>query len=216
LNSGWSPQPLPLDSDNAYSTVVTSQPSALSFYNDYGRGFDGPWALQILDFGLLTFAHGYGESCTVRTRLLGLALGVPLWIAAPARADIFAVAPVVAPGHSDIDIGLLDLSTGTSLPLPAGVNTGANENHPTISTDGHRLAFERRDHAAGTDRLIVADLGTGQMMDLFNAFDTATLKPTSLAINKDGDWVTTGSDGSGLHGRSLGNFPNSVSAADLL
>ncbi|MGZ4226926.1 MAG: hypothetical protein ACXVFQ_16335 [Solirubrobacteraceae bacterium] len=148
----------------------------------------------------------------MRTRLLGLALGVALWIAAPARADIFAVAPVVAPGHSDIDIGLLDLSTGTSLALPAGVNTTANENHPTISTDGRRLAFERRDHAAGTDRLIVADLGTGQMMDLFNAFDTATLQPTSPAINKDGDWVTTGSHGTGLHGRSLANFPNSVSA----
>ena len=148
----------------------------------------------------------------MRTRLLALALGVALGIAAPARADIFAVAPVVAPGHSDIDIGLLNLSTGTSLPLPAGVNTGAIENHPTISTDGHRLTFERRDLAGGTDRLIVADLVTDQMMDLFNAFDTATLHPTSPAINQDGDWVTTGSAGTGLHGRSLANFPNSVSA----
>jgi hypothetical protein len=149
----------------------------------------------------------------MRRRLLGLALGATLAVAAPARADIFAVAPVVAPGHSDIDVGLLDLSTGQSLSLPAGVNTAAAESHPTISTDGRRLAFERRDHVAGTDRLIVADLATGQTMDLFNSFETATLQPTSPAISPDGNWVTTGSVGSGLHGRSLGNFPNSVSAS---
>jgi dipeptidyl aminopeptidase/acylaminoacyl peptidase len=142
-----------------------------------------------------------------------LAIAAALLVAAPARADIFAVAPIVAPGHSDIDVGLIDASTGASLPLPAGVNTtAANENHPSISTDGKRLVFERRDRAAGTDRLIVADLSTGQTMDLFNAFDTATLHPTSPSINPDGDWVTTGSEGSGLHGRSLANFPNSVSA----
>jgi WD40-like Beta Propeller Repeat len=147
----------------------------------------------------------------VRTAFLAIAAA--LIVAAPARADIFAVAPIVAPGHSDIDIGLIDVSTGGSLSLPAGVNTtAANENHPSISSDGKRLAFERRDRAAGTDRLIVADLPTGQTMDLFNAFDTATLHPTSPAINVDGDWVTTGSQGSGLHGRSLANFPNSVSA----
>jgi hypothetical protein len=60
--------------------------------------------------------------------------------------------------------------------------------------------------------LIVADLATGQTMDLFGAFETATLQPTSPAISPGGDWVTTGSVGSGLHGRSLANFPNSVSA----
>lgn len=53
----------------------------------------------------------------------------------------------------------------------------------------------------------VADLVTGQMMDLFNAFDTATLQPTSPAINLDGDWVTTGSEGSGLHGPEPRQLP---------
>jgi hypothetical protein len=102
-----------------------------------------------------------------------------------ANADIFAVAPVVAPGHYDIGVGLIDASTRASLALPAGVNTtAANENHPSISTDGRRLAFERRDRAAGADRVIVADLTTGQPMDLFNAFDTASLHPTSPAITR--------------------------------
>jgi WD40-like Beta Propeller Repeat len=121
---------------------------------------------------------------------------------------------VVAPGHSDIDVGLIDVSTGGSLALPAGVNTtAAIESHPTISTDGKRLAFERVNLAAGTDRLIVADLTTGQTMDLFNAFETATLHPTSPSISPDGDCVTTGSKGTGLHGRGLEAFPNSVSSS---
>jgi WD40-like Beta Propeller Repeat len=142
-----------------------------------------------------------------------LAIASAVVLTAPARADIFAVAPIVKPGHSDIDVGLFNLSTGDPLSLPAGVDTtAANESHPSISSDGTRLAFERRNAAAGTDRLIVADLTTGQTMDLFNAFETATLHPTSPAINLDGDWVTTGSVGSGLHGRSLANFPHSVSA----
>jgi hypothetical protein len=143
---------------------------------------------------------------------MGIALGLLLAFAAPASADIFGVAPVVAPGHSDIDVGLFDLSTGTSLGLPPGVNTPAFETHPTISTDGKRIAFERRDRAAGTDRLIAADLVTGQMMDLFNAFETQTLHPTSPSISLDGGWVTTGSEGTGIHGRSLAAFPNEVSA----
>ena len=110
----------------------------------------------------------------MRTAFLGIAAAVLL--AAPAEADIFAVAPVVKSGHSDIDVGLFNLSTGASLALPAGIDmTAANESHPSISTDGKRLAFERRDRAAGTDRLIASDLTTGQTMDLFNAFETATL-----------------------------------------
>jgi hypothetical protein len=91
----------------------------------------------------------------VRTAFLAIALALVL--VGPARADIFAVAPVVASGHSDIDVGLIDVSTDTRLALPAGVNTAADEDHPSISADGRRLAFERRDHAAGTTRLIAAD-----------------------------------------------------------
>jgi predicted phosphoribosyltransferase len=49
----------------------------------------------------------------VRTAFLGIALAAV--VAAPARADVFAVAPVVAPGHSDIDVGLIDASTDIRL-----------------------------------------------------------------------------------------------------
>ena len=145
----------------------------------------------------------------MRTALLGIALAV--LVAAPARADVFAVAPVVAPGHADIDVGLIDASTDVQLTLPASVNTPADEDHPSISADGRRLAFERRSATAGTDRIIAADVSTGQTLDLFDAIETATDHPTSPVISADGTFVTTGSQGHGLFMRSLRDFPAEVS-----
>jgi hypothetical protein len=145
----------------------------------------------------------------VRTAFLGVALA--LLVVAPARADVFAVAPMVAAGHSDLDVGLIDVSTDTRVPLPASVNSAADEDHPSVSADGQRLAFERRDHAAGTTRLIAADTATGQTMDLFDAFGAATMRPSSPAISTDGGFVTTGSEGNGLFTRRLDDFPNRVS-----
>ncbi len=127
-----------------------------------------------------------------------LTVALALLVAAPARADIFAVAPIVAPGHNDIDVGLLDLSTGTSPALPAGVNTQAIETHPSISTDGTHLAFERVDPAAGTDRILKTDLSTGQTTDVIDAFTALSDHPTSPAISLEGDVVATGSQGLGI------------------
>ena len=141
----------------------------------------------------------------MRTAVLGIALAV--LVAAPAGADVFAVAPVVAPGHSDVDVGLIDASTDARLALPASVNTPADEDHPSISADGRRLAFERRSAAAGADRIIAADVSTGQTLDLFDAIQTATDHPTSPVISADGTFVTTGSQGHGLFMRSLQGLP---------
>ena len=136
-----------------------------------------------------------------------LAIALALLMAAPARADIFGVAPIVAPGHHDIDVGLIDLSTGASVALPAGVNTPAIENHPSISTDGTRLAFERVDLAAGTDRILKTDLTTGQTTDVIDAFTALTYHPTSPAMSTDGQFVSTGSTGLGIFGwTSPGSF----------
>ncbi len=132
----------------------------------------------------------------MRTAFLTVALAI--LVAAPARADIFAVAPIVAPGHSDIDVGLLDLSTGGSLALPAAVNTPAIETHPSISPDGKHLAFERVDSAAGTDRILKTDLSTGVTSDLFDAFTAQSVHPTSPAMWPDGGAVSTGSTGFGI------------------
>jgi hypothetical protein len=140
--------------------------------------------------------RAFGESHAVRSAFLGIAL--TLLVAVPARADIFAVAPVVASAQNGIDVGLLDLSTGGSLTLPAGVNTPAIENHPSISADGKQLAFERVDPAAGTDRILLTDLATGQTRDVIDAFEALQLHPTSPAIWPEGDAVSTGSQGFGI------------------
>jgi hypothetical protein len=59
-----------------------------------------------------------------------------------ARADLIAAYdhPV---GNRGLDIGLVDLSTGSALSLPSGVNTAADESHPELSGDGSVLIFDR-------------------------------------------------------------------------
>jgi WD40-like Beta Propeller Repeat len=117
------------------------------------------------------------------------ALAVP----AAARADIFAAVTVAAPaGRSDFDVAVLNASTGARLTLPAGTNTTDDEIHPTISKDGKRLAVERRNLSAGTVRIVVVDLSTGQSSDLFNGFETAQRPPGEPAISPDGSKVVVG------------------------
>ena len=118
----------------------------------------------------------------MRTAFLGIALAALL--AAPARADVFAVAPLVAAGDADTDIGLIDVNTDTRMALPAGIDTAAGEDHPSVSSDGRRIAFERRSAGAGTDRIVAADLVTGQTLDLFDAFQAAAMRPTAPAIRR--------------------------------
>jgi WD40-like Beta Propeller Repeat len=116
-----------------------------------------------------------------------------LLTAAPAHADVFAAVDV-APGggRHDLDVAVMNASTGARVALPAGTNTTADELHPTISTDGQRLTFMRRDDAAGTVRIVVVDLGTSQSADLFSGFETAQQAPGDPAITRDGNNVFTG------------------------
>src|SRR5438105_13124565 len=95
--------------------------------------------------------------------------------ASNARADIFAAVTVAAPApRADLDVAVINASLGTRITLPASVNTTADEIHPSITLDGKRLVFERRDAGAGTVRIVMVDLSTGQSADLFNGFETAT------------------------------------------
>src|SRR4051794_33856605 len=143
------------------------------------NGFEvAPWLddLERPDRATFDAARPFGESRAVRTAFLAITLAA--LFAAPARADVYAIAQVVVPGRSDTDIGLIDASTGTRLALPAGINTTADERHPSISQDGRRLAFERRDSAAGTVRIIAADVVSAQTLDLFDAFSAVRNRPT--------------------------------------
>src|SRR5690348_16157220 len=111
--------------------------------------------------------------------------------AAPAHGDIFAVtgAPPQVAGNGR-DIALVNVNTGARSSLPAGVNTTANEQRPTISSDGRRMVFLRFD--GNTERVVMVDLSSGQMSDLFNGFEVASHAPRSPSITPDGETVFTG------------------------
>ena len=128
-----------------------------------------------------------------RTWLALAGAAAALLAPAAARADIFAAVQVAAPApRTDFDIAVLNASTGARLALPAGTNTTANETHPTITIDGRRLAFQRSDPAAGTVRIITADLITSQSADLFNGFEVAQRAPSDPAILPSSSVVYTG------------------------
>jgi hypothetical protein len=114
-----------------------------------------------------------------------------------ARADVFAAVEVHPPGlRSDLDVEIVNASTGAVVPLPSGVNTAADELHPSITSDGSVLTFERKDNAAGTVRIIAVDLSTGQSADLFSAFEVLQTPPSDPSVlptgGTDGSEVMTG------------------------
>lgn len=128
-----------------------------------------------------------------RTWLALAGAAAALLAPAAARADIFAAVQVAAPApRTDLDIAVLNASTGARVALPAGTNTTANETHPSITVDGRRLAFERSDPAAGTVRIIATDLTTSQSADLFNGFEVAQRAPNDPAILPSSSVVYTG------------------------
>jgi hypothetical protein len=128
-----------------------------------------------------------------RTSLALGAVAAALLVPASAQADVFAAVTVVAASpRTDFDVAVLNASTGARAALPAGINTADDEIHPTISTDGRRLAFQRRNLGAGTDRIVVVDLKTGQSSDLFNGFEAAQRPPGEPAIAPDGSKVVVG------------------------
>ena len=146
----------------------------------------------------------------------GLAVAAALLAPGAARGDIIAAVQVTGPDGS-ADIAVMNASTGERATLPAGVNTAAQELHPSISNDGRRLVFLRQDPAAGTTRVIVTETATGQSADLFNGFEVAQRPPTDPEIARDGSVVYTGApfapvSGGGFRAEvvftQLANFPN--------
>ena len=77
-------------------------------------------------------------------RAIGMAVGLALLLPCAARADIIAAVQVTGADGS-ADIAVMNASTGERATLPAGVNTAAQELHPSISNDGRRLVFLRLD-----------------------------------------------------------------------
>jgi hypothetical protein len=126
--------------------------------------------------------------------------------ASVARADVFAVTDNVTTSGGT-DLAWLNTSTGNALTLPAGINTADNESHPSISSDGKKLVFERRNPNTGSDRIIMADLSTGATADLFTGFEVGMIHPTSPSITPDGKGVLTGGTGNGPLLTDVSSFP---------
>ncbi len=78
-------------------------------------------------------------------RLWMATLGLGLALAAPSGAQaagLIAAYDRYEPGKG-FELGLVDLGTGATIALPAGVNTADDELHPGLSTDGRYLTFVR-------------------------------------------------------------------------
>ena len=108
-----------------------------------------------------------------------LAAALTLLLAAAPAAQ--ALSPVIAayetyvPGNG-FDVRLVDVGSGRQLVVPSGVNTTADEFHPTLSPDGRLLVFTRATLVAQPDGDIVppgqrvvqlADRDTGAIRDVF-------------------------------------------------
>jgi hypothetical protein len=149
----------------------------------------------------------------MRKPALALTAALALTVTAPAaHAEIFAVTDGLKEGVG-LDVQHVNAVTGTRFALPAAVSSSSDENvYPSISNDGKRMVFERRNTTAGTVRIIVVDLTTGQSADLFNGFETAANPPRSPSITPAGDEVLTGGP---LQPGASGKLAAQVTLTDL-
>jgi hypothetical protein len=128
---------------------------------------------------------------SLATIVVIVALGVP-----GASADV--IAAVEVPSGTSFNcpvqwnLALINAATGERTALPAGINTSADEFHPSISSFGSRLVFNRVDPVGGTSQIVAADLTTGQQAPLFNVFDATQLQPSTPSLAATTNSVLTG------------------------
>ena len=128
-----------------------------------------------------------------RRGVAAIATLATLAVATPAaHADIFATLDRVRPGSTDLDLAKINATTGAGVALPAAVNTPADEVHPAFSPDRSKIVFLRADVNAGTRRVVMMDLKTGQSADLFNIFEATNDPPGAPVFSQDGTKVLTG------------------------
>jgi hypothetical protein len=145
------------------------------------------------------------------SRLLVITVAaVALALPASAHADLLAAYDRVTPS-AQLDIGLVNASTGQPVALPAGVNTAAREFHPSLSPDARRLAFVRQTFELrgsdqilqAVDRVHVVDLRTG-----------AELTPASLVAGDDRTTTPTfAADGASI---VVGHHPDGAITDDRI
>lgn len=127
--------------------------------------------------------------------------------AAPARAEIFATFTQGTPGPDDLRS--VNVTTGADEALPAGVNDPAGDDqHPALSPNRRYLVFVRFN--AGSRRVLMVDRTTGQIADLFNAFEAASDLPVTPAFSQDGTKVVIGRK---LERRNANSPPGALQAS---
>src|SRR4051794_25719064 len=130
------------------------------------------------------------------SRLVILLAAIGLVFPATVHADLLAAYERVTTG-AQLDIALVNASTGAAVALPPGVNTTAREFHPSLSPDARRLTFVRQTfELRGSDQILqavnrihVVDLRSGDSLTPFLAGDDRTTPPSFAA---DGAPILTG------------------------
>lgn len=90
------------------------------------------------------------------SRLVVVLAAVALVVPATAQADLLAAYERVTT-TAQLDIALVNASTGLPVALAAGVNTPAREFHPSLSPDARRLTFVRQTfERRGSDQILQA------------------------------------------------------------
>lgn len=128
-----------------------------------------------------------------RSRILALASAVALaaFASANAHADIFAATCVADPAGTGQDIAILNATLGTRVALPAVVNSADTELDPSISLDGNKLLF-RRTSPAGVNRLLMVNLGSGAIAELFTGLEVSQTPIFGSALTGNAGFVFTG------------------------
>jgi hypothetical protein len=122
-----------------------------------------------------------------------LLLGMLGGLARPGHANLLVALDLPDLTGRNSDIVLLDPAVGT-MPVPNGINTAAEERHPSLSPDGRYLVFLRPGASIQERRIIMVDLQTGRQADLFTGLEMLADHPVDPSFSLDGQWVVTGQE----------------------
>ena len=112
-------------------------------------------------------------------RALVMAGVIALGVAAPAKADLIAAYDRLVPGNG-YDIAMVNLSTLQPITVPAGVNTTADEFHPSLTGDGRLLTVFTNESRQDAGRHAPREIGCVEHIAFNVSRATFALAPARL------------------------------------